>query len=292
MESGWKAVAVWGAIIAAVYLLVDVLDLDALRSGRRPLPADEGAWIRSAPAPPPEGPALDDAKLQMNITSDHVQGDDVIGTAFAVSPDIWVTAAHVVGDCKTAYVKVWGVWRRMDSFAAHEDADVAILKSPARSAPPALGVTDRLPVLDQDGYHIGFPGGKLIALRSRLVGMARIVRKRARRAPEMGWVWAELDRDPFSGDTLGGISGGPQVDRTGAVQGVTTAYGERTKRIVTMPVSRLREVLPETVPRVAAGEADITERNFGEEAKHARAMAAIAAVYCSASGRTRPQLWD
>ncbi len=288
MNSTWQRFATWVCAAAALYALVYVFDLDDLSIPRRPLPPSEGAWIKSEPGTAPTGKPTDQVSFQFNVTSDHTLGDDVTGTAFSVSPEVWVTAAHVVDDCKTAYVRVYGRWRRMQSFAEHPDADVAILKSGAGDPPPPLGITDRLPVLDQDGFHIGFPNAKPSSVRSKFIGLARLSRNKVRRTPEMGWVWAEMERTPPTTGSLGGISGGPQVDRTGAVQGVTVAHASRTGRIITTPVSRVREVVPEAVPHVTVGEADITGDNYGLEGDHARAAGSVALVYCSASGTTRP----
>src|SRR5690348_8176074 len=137
MNSAWQRFALWIGAVVAIYLLANAFDLDDLSSARRPLPAGEGAWIKSDPGVVPEGKPVDEATFEFRVSSDHTIGDDVNGTAFAVSPEVWVTAAHVVSDCQVAYVRVNGRWRRMQGFAVHEDADVAILRSAAGNAPPA-----------------------------------------------------------------------------------------------------------------------------------------------------------
>ncbi len=288
MNATWQRFAIWIGAVVAISLVVKMFDLDELSMPRRPLPEGEGAWIKSDPGTIPEGKTIEEAAFEFRVASEHVMGDDVNGTAFAVSPEVWVTAAHVVDDCRAAYVRVHGRWRRMQGFATHENADVAILKSAAGNAPPVLGITDRLPVLDQDGFHVGYPQGKPSTVRSKFLGMARLSRSKVRHAPEMGWVWAEIERSPDSTGSLGGISGGPQADRTGAVQGVTVAHAPRTGRIITTPVSRVREVVPEAVPRIVSGGANITADNYAREGEHARTAGSIALVFCSASGETRP----
>jgi S1-C subfamily serine protease len=282
-----KQWGIWLITVVALALLVRGFDLDDSASPRRPLEADEGAWLKSEPAQIPDGKPIDSVGFEIDVYSDHVRGHDVGGTAFAVSPDTWVTAAHVVDDCKAAYVRVWGQWRRMEGFVAHASADAAILKSRPAAPPPALGITDRLPVLDQEGFHVGFPDGVPGTVRSKFIGMARLNRK-ARRSTEMSWVWAELERSPNPDGPLGGISGGPQVDRTGAVQGITVAATDRRGRIFTTPVAQVREVVPDVVPHASSGAASITALNFGQEGEHARTAGSIALVYCSASGRSRP----
>src|SRR5690349_17065526 len=111
-RQGWF----WLGIVVAICVLVDVLDLDQAITPRRPLEAADGAWTRSGLAEIPEGQAIIEAQFQFVIDDAPVHGKDVNGTAFAVSADTWVTAAHVVQDCKSAYVRVWGRWRRMRSF--------------------------------------------------------------------------------------------------------------------------------------------------------------------------------
>ncbi|MFI4998574.1 MAG: serine protease [Reyranellales bacterium] len=291
MSDTFKRLALWAAIVAALYGVSTLFDLGDLTGPRRPLPPDPGggAWIRSEPAAAPVGSTPDNASIDMIVAESTLAGKDVIGTAFLVAPKTWVTAAHVLEDCKAGYVRVQGTWRQVRQNQTHPSADVAVLVTDSREAPPVLGVTDRPPVLDQDGFHVGYPQGVPSTVRTKFIGMARIRHGKPGSAVEMGWVWAELERQPPTTGPLGGISGGPQVDRTGAVQGVTILYAERSARLTTTPVSRVREVLPDNVPHVQVGGARIDETDFVAEGEQARATSAVALVFCSASGHTRPR---
>ena len=281
----------WAVIVAVLYGASTFFDADDLSGPRRPLPPPQegsGPWLPKTPALPPAGRTPSTPSMDLVIEDDARGGGDTIGTAFLVAPNVWVTAAHVVENCATAYVRIQGRWRQVRKADKHGVADVAVLQTDATEAPPVLGVTDRLPVLDQDGFHVGFPQGVPSTVYTRFVGLTRI-RGKPGTPVEQGWVWAERERQPATSGTLGGLSGGPQVDRTGAVQGVTILHAERIGRVTTTPVRRVREILPETVPHVLTGRASIDWRDFAQQGEQARAVSAVVQVFCSATGRTRPR---
>src|SRR5262249_325084 len=100
----------------------------------------------------------------------------------------------------------------------------------------------------------------------------------------------EQAREPDSTGMLSGMSGGPQLDRTGAVEGVTVAHSARTGKIVTTPVSRVREVVPGTVPHVRIGGGSIHADNYGSIGRGVRDSGAVSLVFCSSSGFTAPRM--
>lgn len=261
MSDVLKRLLLWAVIVLALYGASNFFDAEDFSGPRRPVPPEEGggAWLKTEPALPPSGRTASEAFMEMTIEESSHDGDDVIGTAFLVAPNVWVTAAHVLEECTTAYVRIQSRWRQAGETAKHPSADVAILKTSARERPPVLGVTDRLPVIDQDGFHVGFPQGVPSTVYSRFIGLTRIRAGRPGTPLEQGWAWVEQDRQPTTTGTLGGLSGGPQVDRTGAVQGVTILHAERTGQIVTTPTRRVCEVVPETVPHAETGGAASAE---------------------------------
>jgi serine protease Do len=291
MSGTIRRLLVWAVVVGLLYAASRLFDVGELAEPRRPLPPrpEGGVWLDKTPAQAPTGRTPTQPSMEMYVEEGDKKGEDAIGTAFLVAPGLWVTAAHVVERCAAGYVRVQGRWRKMTDAKAHNAADVAILRTDAPERPPALAVTDRLPVLDQDGFHVGYPQGVPSAVYSRMVGLTRIRAGRPGTPVEQGWVWAEIERTTGTTGTLGGLSGGPQVDRTGAVQGVTVLHSERTGRITTTPMRRVREVLPGEVANVPIGGSHITRGDYARHGAQARGTGAVSLVFCSATGRTRPR---
>ncbi len=281
---------IWIVIVGAIYAIHSLTSLDQARfeGPRRPLPPGTEAWSNTRPASPPVGRTPTEPHYEMWIEESGQVGDS-IGTAFLVAPETWITAGHVLEGCTTAYVRVQGRWRPFTRFAIHPVADVGVATTTTREEAPRIGLTDRLPVLNQEGFHFGYPQGRPTSVYTRFVGMARIRQGRPGTPIEQGWVWAEQERAPSGYGPLGGISGGPQVDRTGAVQGVTVLHSERSARLTTTPVFRVREVLPDGFPTVATGQASIDRADYASQGTRVRDIGTVSLVFCSISGRTRPR---
>lgn len=291
MNDMLKRLLLWVAIVAALYAIAKVAEIEDLDGPRRPLPPPETqppAWSNTTPARPPTGRTPEQPAFDISVRESAVQGDS-IGTAFQVAPRTWVTARHVVEACSRSYIRVQGKWQEVQNVKMHDVSDVAVILSPQPDSAPRIGLTDRLPVLDQEGFHYGFPQGIPSSLYTRFVGMARIRPGRPGTPIVRGWVWAEQGRSPSSTGTLGGISGGPQVDRTGAVQGITVLHSERAGRVTTTPTQRAKELLPTQVLYITAGGTTITPRDYAQHGAQVRDSGAVALVFCSHKGKTRPR---
>ena len=286
-----RRLIIWIVIVGSIYALYEAFDGDGVyEAPRRPLPPSDGrAWFNTEPATPPTGELQTRPNFNM-LVEDDGEPEDSIGTAFLVAPRTWLTAAHVLESCAKAYVRVRDEWRPITSKTLHPVADVAIATTGAPADPPKIELTDRLPVLNQEGFHFGYPHGNPTSVYTRFVGLARIRAGKPGKPVEQGWVWAEQERSPAGSGPLGGISGGPQVDRTGAVHGVTILYAERSARLTTAPVSRAREVLSKDVATVPQGGTTIAPTDYGRHGEHVReAAGTVSLVFCSVSGRTRPR---
>ncbi|MBX9946398.1 MAG: serine protease [Reyranella sp.] len=288
MSDFLKRLLGWIAIVAVLYAVNALFDLGDFQGPRRPLPPEAPAPAGPA-ALPPSGPTPSTPSIDLFVEESRGEGDS-IGTAFLVAPRTWVTAAHVVQKCAVTYVRVQNRWERVEQKESHPTADVAILRTPVSAAPPRTVVTDRLPVLNQEGFHYGYPRGVPSSLYTRFVGRARIREGKPGTPIEQGWVWAEIERSPAGRGTLGGISGGPQLDRTGAVQGVTILESERLGRVTTAPIQRATQLLGASVPAVVAGGGRIDAADFARYGEQLRGSGTVALVFCSVSGRTRPRV--
>ena len=172
-----------------------------------------------------------------------------VGSALAIHPNgVWLTAKHVVEGCKKIILQA-GVKNGKPAnlvptrVVTHPHADVAVITSPRTdySRRPFKLVTRAGNI--GDAFHIGFPSGKPGAVYSRFIGRMKVRRGRSRKSVEDLLVWAEITRIPNISGSLGGISGGAVVDRTGALIGINSAASVRRGRILTSRPRKLQHVI-------------------------------------------------
>ena len=143
--------------------------------------------------------------------------DGGTGTGFFISADgLAVTAAHVIKDCARLESPRWGA---VKVLAADNRADLAILKAASASG-QYLPLRGRGPRLGESVSAAGYPFGQ--ALGSGLKITTGVV---------SGLAGPEGDRSLFqiSSPIQPGNSGGPVIDATGALVGVTSAKLDEVK---------------------------------------------------------------
>lgn len=190
---------------------------------RRPL-------IEPAPLAPPDrwDPAI--------VVEADQPPHDSVGSAFAVTAGVWLTARHVVDGCaRVGIVQPEGFIRAVGRILNHPEADLALLRT-ARSG-PALKLGDSSDLkAGIEGFAVGYPSGAPGEATGVLIGRGRKREKgRFRRfdAVEPVLIWAEKNRRPARLDSLGGLSGGPMLAADGRVLGVMEASSLRRGRMVT-----------------------------------------------------------
>ena len=212
--------------------------------------------IREEQAPPlkdisPEG----QGKLREKSRSDRTfqitvqekeKGTISTGTAFSLSEDgIWVTARHVTSGCtKLAVLKTARKGYRVNEVIEHPTADVSILKTSFGAKPFTLNHEDL--EYNTEGFHFGYPRGEPGNVYSRLIGRRIMKTRGAKNDKESVLVWAEKVRQPDNDLSLGGISGGPVVNKEGHIVGVHVAGSIRRGRSYTSLPEKVTQLLQNT----------------------------------------------
>lgn len=243
-------------------------------SARRPLPV--------RPAEPSGGQAL--PKISRNDPAFRIESKPPRsghGTAFSIGSGLWVTARHVAWGCSDLVLSAGvGNLELARDRRVHDNADLARFRADVHAA----GIRPRTEPLrvGQDGFNFSFPEGLPTAMRSSLIGRARMVARGAYRTDEPILAWARLRRVPQSTGTMQGASGSPVLDSHGRLIGVLAAESVRRGRTYsTAPVSmpgligdsEWPPALDEIAPRIDGD-------NFAAVGERLRHDVIVAKLYC------------
>ena len=172
-----------------------------------------------------------------------------LGTAFAIN-DLgdWATAKHVSRDCAALVLLEAGEQRGypVKMVIDHPRTDLSVLVTGGSF--DALTIADRDPGTDETGYFVGYPQGDPASVEANYLGRddVDVIDDLAPgRPPEhlVGDYWVESRRIPNFSGTLGGMSGGPVLDGSGDVIGVTVAEEPRRGRVISVTPESLAELL-------------------------------------------------
>lgn len=246
-----------------------------------------------APAPPPPselaeemGPLLPDpSPLDEMVVVQAGPPQNGVGTAFAVnSRGDWLTARHVVDGCARVSLMVApGNYVPVARIALDDAHDLALLSTGRSPNPVVLDLASPL-FLGAEGFHVGFPQGDPGELASRLVGRSRLVTRGLRESEAPILAWAEVGRTNGLVGSLGGISGGPVFDASGAVRGVIVAESPRRGRIYSTAPQALDAFLTRQGVQHQSGPSDtFGMRSYGAASDTARRRLQVVKVMCEVS---------
>lgn len=191
-----------------------------------------GALPEAAPGVAPGDPSIIRVEYKASAF------ENAVGTAFAVGPHDWVTAAHVVTTddgkqvARVAHLSGPFSVDVLDVAAVDYENDLALLHS-AAAAPEWLPLARES--AEQAGAGIGYPGNPFRPTLARLTFAGR---------GETQYADYNLDSAVFyTGTIYGGDSGGPVVNAAGEVIGVMTACAPSVNTSIAVPVETLSNFL-------------------------------------------------
>lgn len=233
-----------------------------------------------APAPPlPDlGPLLpSESPRDERILVQIDEPKSGIGTAFASTEDgEWITARHVVDSCRDIGIKVASrQLLRIDRTEIFQDADLARLSSGWTRTPLPTDLSGPRTV-GETGYFFGYPQGQPGEVVASLLSRGRMQVRGRYRTDESVLIWSELSRSRGLLGSLGGLSGGPVLDKDGELIGVVAAETPRRGRIYTVSPDNLRRVVAPTNSAAVA----LDLKGYALQADRLRRDRRIAQVVC------------
>lgn len=240
---------------------------------------------------PPAPPPLPEAAAVLSLTSplhpSQVKPlprarERAAGTAFSVSEaGVWLTARHVVADCRRTAVLVAPGRGALARVVADRSSDVAVLTTEG-GAPPLPLAREAPDWRGTLGYHPGFPGGQAGEAATRLLGPHRLPGARRGEPVQPVLAWSEVGRTRELKGGLEGLSGAPVLNGRGQVVGVTLAESPRRGRIYSAPPEAIRLALARArkAPDGFARGQPITIDNYGRAADGLRRDLRVAPVAC------------
>ncbi len=147
-----------------------------------------------------------------------------MGTAFYVGNDMWLTARHVVNECKRILIKETSKKFLIEKVLVHPNSDLALFKYSSTRKPKKFNIA---PNVRQSSFATGFPGGRPGDAALAFTGYMAM-EERGYNILEKHSIFAVLKKYPKTLLSFGGMSGGPSYDRFGNLNGVIVA--EFTRR--------------------------------------------------------------
>ena len=160
-------------------------------------------------------------RYRLNTKSSRNQSSS--GTAFYLGNNLWMTARHVINECKEVYLKNDNKNSFIEKILIHPNSDLALFSN-NNLIPEKFEIGKEISkIAFSSGYPAGNPGD--VALE--FVGFMAM-EARSYNILEKHSIYAVLEKNPRNLLSFGGISGGPAFDSSGNINGVVVA--EFTRR--------------------------------------------------------------
>lgn len=255
------------------FLIVFLIYLNAARSAPD---------LESATPPPDLGPMLPgESPRDTTVLVEMEAPASGIGTAFAIdNKGTFLTARHVIDSCDEVGLRVDNRKLLKTKAKVSTSTDIGILTTKWKRDPLASDLYGPRQI-GEHGYFFGFPQGRPGEAVGALLGRHRLMVRGRYKSNEAILAWTELGRTRGLRGSLGGMSGGPVLDKDGEVIGIVAAESPRRGRIYSVAPRSLRSLIDEANGAKAVPVADET---YGLQADKYRRARRIAQVICIVDG--------
>ena len=160
-------------------------------------------------------------RYRLNTKSSRNQSSS--GTAFYLGNNLWMTARHVINECKEVYLKNDNKNSFIEKILIHPNSDLALFSN-NNLIPEKFEIGKELSKI---AFSSGYPAGKPGDVALEFAGFMAM-EARSYNILEKHSIYAVLEKNPRNLLSFGGISGGPAFDSSGNINGVVVA--EFTRR--------------------------------------------------------------
>ena len=160
-------------------------------------------------------------RYRLNTKSSRNQSSS--GTAFYLGNNLWMTARHVINECKEVYLKNDNKNSFIEKILIHPNSDLALFSN-NNLIPEKFEIGKEI---SKFAFSSGYPAGKPGDVALKFAGFMAM-EARSYNILEKHSIYAVLEKNPRNLLSFGGISGGPAFDSSGNINGVVVA--EFTRR--------------------------------------------------------------
>ena len=160
-------------------------------------------------------------RYRLNTKSSRNQSSS--GTAFYLGSNLWMTARHVINECKEVYLKNDNKNSFIEKILIHPNSDLALFSN-NNLIPEKFEIGKEISKI---AFSSGYPAGKPGDVALEFAGFMAM-EARSYNILEKHSIYAVLEKNPRNLLSFGGISGGPAFDSSGNINGVVVA--EFTRR--------------------------------------------------------------
>ena len=160
-------------------------------------------------------------RYRLNTKSSRNQSSS--GTAFYLGNNLWMTARHVINECKEVYLKNDNKNSFIEKILIHPNSDLALFSN-NNLIPEKFEIGKEI---SKFAFSSGYPAGKPGDVALEFAGFMAM-EARSYNILEKHSIYAVLEKNPRNLLSFGGISGGPAFDSSGNINGVVVA--EFTRR--------------------------------------------------------------
>ena len=160
-------------------------------------------------------------RYRLNTKSSRNQSSS--GTAFYLGNNLWMTARHVINECKEVYLKNDNKNSFIEKILIHPNSDLALFTNNNL-------ISEKFEIgkeISKIAFSSGYPAGKPGDVALEFAGFMAM-EARSYNILEKHSIYAVLEKNPRNLLSFGGISGGPAFDNNGNINGVVVA--EFTRR--------------------------------------------------------------
>ena len=158
------------------------------------------------------------------------RGGFYTGSAFKVDKNLWITARHVINDCNAVFVSISNKkektnYELIKEVFIHPRSDMAAFyfsNSGDYFDVPNYADKDYRSFVRKKAFSIGYPGGNPGNIQLGYLGKASL-KNEMYKIIEPIFVWNILDKMPNDLFSVGGISGGPLLNKNANLIGVMFA---------------------------------------------------------------------